>query len=529
VGGAELTRITPGAGVGDTESTPITPGAGVGDTESIRITPGAEVVGAFRRNWALRWGWLVLFAIAFGGALGLAVAMYGRGFVSEVAAQSPPPMSSRAFPHELHERLFPSCSACHDVTTGSRDDLYRVQPQQCSACHDGAIRSAVDWSPPEPKSRFFRFDHDVHVQALGAGDNLDCTLCHRPDHVSGRMQIETLRPQECFQCHGVEPATHYEPGGACETCHLPLASNPAVTVQQVAALPMPRRHLDPDFPIAHGALAQSHGNACATCHARETCERCHANAAQLRAVVALGSDARVAQLNRGRTGNWPAPASHSDPDWPELHGAHMDASCANCHAQETCADCHLGTPAGAESLPPVRLAGMPLLELRPMSHTSDFVNAHAGAASSKECTTCHVESFCTDCHRDERGGYHPSNFLVRHATDAWAHDPGCADCHSTEGFCRRCHQESGLSPARSRGNGYHDAQPLWILNHGNAARQGLDACVACHEQPDCLRCHSARTGWSINPHGPDFDPGALRDASLVMCSVCHSLEFLRTR
>jgi hypothetical protein len=57
----------------------------------------------------------------------------------------------------------------------------------------------------------------------------------------------------------------------------------------------------------------------------------------------------------------------------------------------------------------------------------------------------------------------------------------------------------------------------------------LDACVACHEQPDCLRCHSARTGWSINPHGPDFDPDALDDASLLMCSFCHSLDFIRNR
>ena len=66
------------------------------------------------------------------------------------------------------------------------------------------------------------------------------------------------------------------------------------------------------------------------------------------------------------------------------------------------------------------------------------------------------------------------------------------------------------------------AQPDWLIVHGRAARQGMEECTTCHQQTSCLRCHSARAGWRINPHGPDFDPKRIAQRSTESCSICHT-------
>jgi hypothetical protein len=73
----------------------------------------------------------------------------------------------------------------------------------------------------------------------------------------------------------------------------------------------------------------------------------------------------------------------------------------------------------------------------------------------------------------------------------------------------------------AKGNAFHDAQPDWLLAHGQAARLGMEECASCHEQNSCLRCHSAKSGWRINPHGPGFDPGRVADRSQMSCAICH--------
>ena len=68
---------------------------------------------------------------------------------------------------------------------------------------------------------------------------------------------------------------------------------------------------------------------------------------------------------------------------------------------------------------------------------------------------------------------------------------------------------------------FHDSQALWILSHPQAARQDLESCVTCHQQNDCLRCHSATSGLRVNPHGPDFDASSMGSRNQAMCALCH--------
>jgi hypothetical protein len=97
----------------------------------------------------------------------------------------------------------------------------------------------------------------------------------------------------------------------------------------------------------------------------------------------------------------------------------------------------------------------------------------------------------------------------------------CATCHSVEAFCRTCHDEVGLIPATRPGPGFHDAQPLWLLGHGQAARQGLESCASCHRQADCVQCHSTVGSFRVNPHGASFDAALGWARAPETCLVCH--------
>ena len=65
------------------------------------------------------------------------------------------------------------------------------------------------------------------------------------------------------------------------------------------------------------------------------------------------------------------------------------------------------------------------------------------------------------------------------------------------------------------------AYPSLVLGI-NAARQGMESCSTCHQQTECLACHSAKQGWRVNPHGPDFDPERAADRSTQSCAICHT-------
>ena len=74
---------------------------------------------------------------------------------------------------------------------------------------------------------------------------------------------------------------------------------------------------------------------------------------------------------------------------------------------------------------------------------------------------------------------------------------------------------------------FHDAQPVWLLRHAQAARQGLESCTSCHSQKDCLQCHSQLGAFGINPHGPDFDAARVQKRNPLICFACHVSDPLK--
>ena len=439
---------------------------------------------------------------------------------------------AQPFPHATHAGLFPTCVGCHaGVAASDSTRLYTVGAEDCAACHDGVDLEVVEWTPPDREPTNLDFAHVEHAAELAAegATPLDCAACHT-EAGARRMEVRLAVAENCVDCHA-PGEEHLAFAVDCATCHLPLARATDLPSSAVADLPEMPGHDAPGFLLAHGDLARERTEACATCHARESCARCHLNADRLPAIVALGSDARIARLVADRAGEWPEPPSHAPADWAWTHGDGARdalATCANCHSQQSCAACHGGGGPPAVAALPVAAAGDPrgveIADVRPPGHTADFATQHATAAAAElvRCSVCHTERQCVDCHTGvEKPRFHAINFVMQHGAEAFARDTDCAACHSSEAFCRDCHAGLGIAAAGRSNAAFHDAQPTWLLAHGLAARQDLESCVSCHEERSCMRCHSAKTGWRVNPHGPGFDPPHTADKSQQSCGICH--------
>lgn len=466
------------------------------------------------------------------------------------------------FPHEVHARLFPTCIGCHaGADTGDDSDLY-PSPELCLRCHDGVRRQRVAWSGTVPEPDNLRFDHARHQLYLPTGDDMACLRCHGAGEQPAWMEVRGTRPAQCLSCHAHRAPSHLAEETPCMDCHVPVAEARGLPVEEIASFPMPASHRDPGFILEHGPTPERALARCAVCHAQESCERCHLNAATVPAIAALARDERLALVVRDKEPEYPLPPSHRQEDWLFDHGLPARADiqqCANCHTQPSCETCHIGTgatlviaqlpmprpggPAGvaitgrlvAGALEgfggPARSGagltdGLPTVATRAATsavHPVGFATEHAAAAATNQpqCSICHTQRFCTDCHDGpSRPRFHPVNYVARHATDAYGEATDCASCHNTEVFCRGCHAEAGLASVGRLDVAFHTAAPLWLLQHGEPARQGLRSCTTCHRQSDCMQCHS-ELGLGINPHGPDFDARRMADRNRIICQRCH--------
>ncbi len=103
-----------------------------------------------------------------------------------------------------------------------------------------------------------------------------------------------------------------------------------------------------------------------------------------------------------------------------------------------------------------------------------------------ECRTCHLDTFCTDCHGTQIP--HEAEFKDKHSEEYKTSDAAsCGKCHNKSGSakydsqsCTMCHH-----PAYKP----QDGTP-WELQHPAAARGGIEEkCYPCHEEVFCSSCH----------------------------------------
>jgi hypothetical protein len=476
-----------------------------------------------RRGWSIAATFAALSAI-------LLIAVVARGGQEE------------PFPHERHAGLFPLCTGCHEgVPTGDTTEFY-PEPGLCVGCHDGVqVDSVPAWTPPpvsEPEP--IEFTHPAHRAAtVAAGDGeLDCAACHIAEG-GGTMAVQgELVLDQCLACHG-HPAESHLVDASCATCHPPAAET-RMGGEWLAGLPYPEDHALGDFlSEIHGELAGAQPQRCATCHTQERCVSCHVDAGDVGEIAAIPAAPPSLDLPRF-SAHYTAPPSHAAPDFLEAHGQEASvAACATCHTQDDCATCHLGdAPEAVAALPratDVMAPGVLLSRRAPSSHTSAFFTEEHGAMAAAEptaCTSCHARTMCTDCHDAAAidvalpgalagPGFHPADYMARHSAEAYGRRLECSSCHDVAAFCRDCHREAGFRAAGRLDPGFHDAEPVWLLRHGDPARKALESCATCHEQSDCVQCHSTVGSFRVSPHGRDFDARRAWDKNPAICFACH--------
>jgi predicted CXXCH cytochrome family protein len=500
-------------------------------------------------------------------------------------------LDEQRFPHARHNGLFPTCLGCHSGVLADSLATF-PSPQQCSGCHDGRQQKVVTWTGPAVRPTNLRFSHVRHNTAADLGQaELNCRRCHAQVGDTVFMAVQRAVPALCVGCHSRHQATtHLANESPCRTCHVPLVQAVALVDSTIWRFPRPASHDRADFISNHAPSMEEAQARCSVCHSRESCARCHMDAGRVPAIAALGSDPRVMRLAAGRAASYPTPPSHQRADWTYAHGKDARArieSCATCHAQPSCRACHIGSMSSdlIKQLPQDRPDGPHGVQLRgwnpgwptsmqngaarvsPASlvarapsvgvsgasyssgardtspvkdtartvrvHPPGFATSHNAAAATRQatCTGCHERRFCSSCHDGEAANqrrFHPPNFVERHPTDAYRRQRDCSTCHNPEVFCRGCHQGLGLKSQGRLEVAFHTAQPLWLLQHGRAARQGMESCTSCHAQRDCMRCHS-ELGWGVNPHGSSFDAARMQKKNPITCRYCHVGDPLANR
>lgn len=510
------------------------------------------------------------FAVATGPVRAGALALLGIAAVAGGAMGLAALAQEEPFPHADHAGLFPLCTGCHEgMETGTAAERF-PEPSSCEGCHDGVEEERVDWSGRQPEPSTLDFDHVDHARAVRAEGDREptCQRCHA-DVGAVRMTVDSLEAGRCLNCHAHEadPERHYEVAD-CRQCHLPLAET-GLPVERIAAVPVPADHESGAFiREIHGSRAPEEVARCATCHTRERCAACHVDVDRpsIQALPTAPADMELPPL----VAHYPVPKSHEGAVFSLEHGRGLGPSsaveaCATCHTSDDCASCHVGRSQVIEALPPrptvsavhrggrgigggpgaagpetegqgpsrdpgtaepqERGPGVGLEPRRPDTHrTPFFLRSHATLASADQasCATCHETDYCDACHEAPRGAlFHPDNFVTRHAAASFGALSECANCHDTELFCRSCHVQSGFGSQGRLGPGYHDAEPFWLFRHGQAARQELESCASCHDQRECLQCHSQIGAFQVNPHGPGFDARRAWERNPGICLACH--------
>ncbi|NJD09584.1 MAG: hypothetical protein FIB01_03755 [Gemmatimonadetes bacterium] len=435
------------------------------------------------------------------------------------------------FPHRMHAGLFPFCTGCHEGIETGDTAAYYPAPELCGRCHDGEERDKVTYTGPTKEITNLQFTHEDHVST--SGEDVACEQCHAPQGAP-RMTVQRAVPAQCLACHGHPAKDHYVEA-RCATCHVPLART-KFTAAMVEKLPVPADHDAPAFlPTGHGEGAAAQPARCATCHARQQCAGCHVDPAIVAAIGKIPEAPPTLAMIQ-LSPSYPVPPSHRVPEWLERHGAGASRQeCATCHTRDDCAACHVPPlPTAAAALaerPRVAAPGVGLKRQPPLSHApKSFQTDHAvlAAAQPQQCESCHTRRFCSDCHdAPATPGFHPRNFVAQHASAAYGQRLECATCHETRTFCRSCHIQQGMRTEGRLEGGFHDAQPVWLLRHAQAARQGLESCTSCHTQKDCLQCHSQLGSFGINPHGPNFDAARAQKRNPLICLACHVSDPLK--
>jgi hypothetical protein len=173
------------------------------------------------------------------------------------------------------------------------------------------------------------------------------------------------------------------------------------------------------------------------------------------------------------------------------------SECMDCHANlgvsQDCATCH--REIRADRAPPSH-------ELMWLKVHGDVARAHAGG-TSEDCTLCHTENSCSECHLTEMPPSHTNYWRRRgHGQIAAFDRDDCSTCHQPDA-CNRCHE-----------------QTLPVSHRGTWGGTRSTHCFSCHfplRAEGCFTCHKdANSHQLATPLPANHFPG-------MDCRQCHGL------
>jgi hypothetical protein len=467
-----------------------------------------------------------------------------------------------------HDGREMECAECHSQPGARRMEVEWAVAERCISCHAHEARNhyvdadCATCHLPLAETRFTA----MRVEGLPRPPSHD-----EPDFRTRRHgELAASEPERCSTCHTRElcSSCHVDVPRVAEIGRIPQAGPALGLPRFVARYPVPPSHLQPDWMEAHGAMATVAN--CSTCHTRESCTTCHTE--RLPAVVAQ-HPTRQETVAPGARVTMRAPESHASAFFAARHGAiaaSRPQNCAACHSQSRfCQTCHEPLAHAGEAAPgSVDAAGLwsDLLDavkrFRASGSKASIGMVPGPALRTPEPgTIVHSSLFPLSSFLGQSGGgakadtvpgrprvqvagdtaapvtarprarrftrapeFHPTNYLSRHAAEAYAQRQECSSCHNTRVFCRDCHQQAGFEATGRLGPGFHSAEPVWLFRHSQAARQTLESCTSCHAQRDCMQCHSQLGSFQVNPHGRNFDAERARRRNPQICGACHLAE-----
>ncbi len=335
------------------------------------------------------------------------------------------------------------------------------------------IGTSVNWFCTDP----CHVVHEDNTKTFVAGTHsqVNCVACHEPVNASPLV----------FILKKIEVAPDAIPT-ILGTFHLPMNENNAIAVQMsdlycTQCHSLATRVVTPTKGIIIDHDAHT---------ARDiTCPTCHN---------------RVAHPEEGIEYTLPGDEKHED--WMT-----MDA-CFRCHSLEqggqapgACSACH---PASFDLVPATHDAAGWYTEFGESAGHAQAAVAEAEAvaeatsrtaelpeiekavgpvldpeATVNTCYTCHLKSFCTDCHGVPIP--HPEAFYSSHGQEGLADPASCARCHARSAaeaqgtlFCSACHHAQS------------EPGTAWLPQHnGVVQREGAEQCFVCHDTVYCATCH----------------------------------------
>jgi c(7)-type cytochrome triheme protein len=304
---------------------------------------------------------------------------------------------------------------------------------------------------------------------------------------------------------------------------------------------------------------------CQTCHQEQidnNCEFCH-----------VDKDNPVAFENPKREIMF----SH------EKHVSMQNVNCETCHKglsevdyssdknmpnMETCNTCHNNTKASniCEN------CHTNFASLLPNDHRfGNYKREHKElvrvGAMEVNCTTCHEETFCQQCHdgasltKFGKDGFlsdpalkmthrdspkllnlqmvHEMNYRFTHSIDAKSKASDCYSCHEKETFCSTCHQAGGNITESQFKPRWHETSNFTTFGvgsggglHAEMARRDIESCISCHDvdgaDATCVTCHVDPDGLrGTNPKTHEIgymkdNHGDWHETNGAVCYTCHT-------